>query len=341
MYRLLTLSLLLLSSIPARAEFRAAVAKVDITPATPQWLLGYGARQSTGVLDRLYHRILVLDDGRTQFVLVASDLCLVSPSEYDRVAAMVKQRFALDPVQLWWSFTHTHSAPEVGPAGLPAVFLGDRYRHEFDAAYTALVEQKLLEGIGQARAALRPARLGVGRGVSYANINRRARDVDGQTFLGLNPEGPADRRVSVLRFDGLDGAPLAVVANYPIHGTVLGGANLEISGDAPGVVAQYVEQKLGATTLFVNGAAGDLAPIYSVYPNARSGHLGQFRVLLGDRILEAARRVAPAEADPALEAGALTVETPRKDGIGWTPDLAAYLRQPETGPPLVRIPVRT
>jgi uncharacterized glyoxalase superfamily protein PhnB len=55
-----------LFALAARAEFRAAAVKVDITPKTPQWLMGYGARQSTGVHDPIFHRIAALDDGSTQ-----------------------------------------------------------------------------------------------------------------------------------------------------------------------------------------------------------------------------------------------------------------------------------
>jgi neutral ceramidase len=44
--------------------FRASVVKVDITPTSSKWLAGYPARQSTGVHDRLFHRIVALDDGR-------------------------------------------------------------------------------------------------------------------------------------------------------------------------------------------------------------------------------------------------------------------------------------
>ena len=43
--------------------FRAAVVKVDISPNSPKQLLGYGARLSTGIHDRIYHRIIALDDG--------------------------------------------------------------------------------------------------------------------------------------------------------------------------------------------------------------------------------------------------------------------------------------
>lgn len=31
------------------AQFRASVVKIDINPNKPQWLLGYGPRQPTGV----------------------------------------------------------------------------------------------------------------------------------------------------------------------------------------------------------------------------------------------------------------------------------------------------
>lgn len=44
-------------------------------------------------------------------------------------------------------------------------------------------------------------------------------------------------------------------------------------------MASYVEEVLWTTALYVNGAAGNMAPIYSVYPNAKSGHLSEFRVL--------------------------------------------------------------
>lgn len=147
------LYLIFLISLPSvsMAGFRASVVKVDITPTDSQYLLGYGPRKSNGVHDKIYHRIVMMDDGVTQFVIVSSDLALVSPSEYDKVAARLQKEQKISPVNLWWTFTHTHSAPEVGPPGLPSVFLGDRYKHDFDKVYTDLVEQKLIDGIAEAR----------------------------------------------------------------------------------------------------------------------------------------------------------------------------------------------
>src|SRR5215471_12775873 len=66
--------------------FRASVVKIDITPDKPQWLLGYDPRQSTGTHDRIFHRIVAMDDGKTQFFLISTDICLYSPSVYDEIS---------------------------------------------------------------------------------------------------------------------------------------------------------------------------------------------------------------------------------------------------------------
>ena len=79
--------LLTLTGSGAWAAFRASAVEVDITPDSPQWLMGYAARQSTGVHDKIFHRIVAFDDGRTRFYIVSSDLCLFSPGVYDEVAA--------------------------------------------------------------------------------------------------------------------------------------------------------------------------------------------------------------------------------------------------------------
>jgi hypothetical protein len=192
----------------------------------------------------------------------------------------------------------------------------------------------------KAREQLSPARLGVGWGFAQANINRRARDIDGTTSLGLNPDGPVDRRIGLLRIEKDDGTLMALIANYPIHGTVMGGENLLISGDAPGIVASYVEEKIGAPLLFINGAAGNIAPIYSVYPDPESGHLGEFRVLLGDKILEANRKITTTTKEVKLNTGAITVETPRKTGLAWPAHFGNYTRTTSTGVNLVRLPIR-
>lgn len=321
---------------------RAAVVKLDVTPETPQWLQGYGPRQSDGVHDRLYHRIAALDDGTSQFFLISTDICSVSPGFCHGVMAELQEKEGIAPEQVWWSTTHTHSAPVTGPPGLVAIMLPERYQKGQviqNPEFTARVKQTLLRGIRQAKASLKPARLGIGVGTAQANVNRRQEDAEGHISLGVNPDRPVDRMLGVLRLECPDGRLLALIANYAMHGTALGPANTKISGDAPGVVAEYVEQQLGAPMLYINGAAGNIAPVYSVKPNFKEAHITEFKHLLGDRVIATNETIESTTGEVTLNAGRLFVKTPRKDGFGWVPELDRFEEATSSGDPLVKLPV--
>ena len=111
-------------AVAQAGNFRAAAVKVDITPTDKQWLMGYAARQSTGIHDHIHHRIVAMDDGATQFFLVSSELCVFSPAVYDEVAADLKQQLGIAPENFWWTVTHTHSAPEMGAPDVYNILLG-------------------------------------------------------------------------------------------------------------------------------------------------------------------------------------------------------------------------
>ncbi|WP_339922763.1 neutral/alkaline non-lysosomal ceramidase N-terminal domain-containing protein [uncultured Cyclobacterium sp.] len=322
-------------------DFRAAVVTENITPKVPKQLLGYGARLSEGILDSIYHQILILEDGESTFALVSTDICVLSPATYDQVAKLVEKKFGIARSNFWWSVTHTHSAPEVGAPGLPEAFMGERYTHPIDSNYTDLVTAKLLAGIERGIKELAPASLGVGWGHSSANINRRAKDIDDKAFLGMDPDGPVDRKIGVLKIVHKEDHRLMVtVANYAIHGTVLGGQNLLISGDVQGVVSKYVEEKSGAPMLFINGAAGNIAPIYSVYPNATAGRMNQFRRLLGDKILKANDDILKYEDQVSFSASEMEFLTPMKEGLKWPEALNDYIVDEKRAAKTIKLPVR-
>ena len=321
-------------------QFRASAAKVDITPSSSKWLAGYPPRQSTGFHDRIFHRVVAMDDGVTQFFLASSDLCLIAPSVYDEFAAQLKKETGIDTVQVWWTVTHTHSAPEVGPHAMAKLMMPERYAHPPDIEYTAAVQKALIDAIKEARTKLAPARLASGTGFSAANINRRARDPQGVISLGLNPDGPVDRQIGLIRLEKPDGSLISLIANYSMHATALGPQNKLISGDALGTVSAYLEEKLGAPVLLINGAAGDLAPIYTVQPDFRAAHITEFNVLLGDRILAANNSIRAAGAGVHLRPLERIVETPRRPGFGWSPEIGDYLKATEGEAGIIRMPVR-
>ena len=327
---------------PKAGQFRAACVKVDITPETPQWLQGYGPRQSTGVHDRIYHRIAALDDGTTTFYLVSTDICTISPSFYDDFCEKLEREAGIPSGNIWWSTTHTHSAPHVGPQDMGRLFvstLGDRFSIKHDTAYWASVADKLASGIKEARSRLEPACLGIVSSTAAANVNRRQRRADGRIVLGVNPDGPADRQLGVFRLARPDGTLIGLIANYTIHGTSLGGGNRLISGDVPGFASQFVERATGVPALLINGAEGNVAPLHSVGSNIEDPRLAEYDALLGERILAANAALKETAADVTLRLGKIVVETPRKAGLGWVDALAEDSSTSADGTHQVRVPV--
>ena len=59
---------------------RVGVAVADITPESPAWLRGFGARKkpSEGVARPILAQCVVFDNGQTRVALMALDLCAAS-----------------------------------------------------------------------------------------------------------------------------------------------------------------------------------------------------------------------------------------------------------------------
>jgi len=71
--------------------------------------------------------------------------------------------------------------------------------------------------------------------------------------------------------DHLSGDPIAVYANYAVHGVVMYLAHtqdghIQITGDLPGATSNYVEDRLenNMVALWTSGAAGDQNPLFTL-----------------------------------------------------------------------------
>ena len=105
------LAALLLLPAMAKAELRAGVEQVDITPATREIMWGYGPRTNTGTLDPLYARVLLLDDGQTTIALVTLDLGRTfGAMQMDQVRTRVREAGIEHVI---FTASHTHSGPAV------------------------------------------------------------------------------------------------------------------------------------------------------------------------------------------------------------------------------------
>jgi hypothetical protein len=239
-----TISLSLAPAVPAQpsgeagAAMRAGAARIDHTPRGPELPGNF-----TGVLDPIFVRTLVLDNGSTRAALVAVDAGAIPSDLYDKVSARAAAELEIPASQLLISASHTHSVP---------------FRLD------ARGEETIVRGLRDSIARLQPARVAWGTGVSYINVNRDRIDPKTQRWWeGPNYDGPSDKTVAVVRVETPGGAPIAVYYNYAVHGVITGTLDL-ISGDIPGAASRYVEESLGggAVALFASGAAGDQNPIY-------------------------------------------------------------------------------
>lgn len=285
---MLTILVTLLTAAVAPG-LRVGAARVDITPAADAALpmSGYAGRTQgfTAIHDPLSARAIVIDDGHGPAAIVTAEVIGFSHKLRDRIAARIETETGIPPARLLLAAVHTHGAPAIGTYG---------EQSPKQAEYIASLETKIVDAVRQAKAALEPARAGFGTGRANVNVNRVARMGYGGWWLGVNPDGVSDKTVAVVRFDNAAGEPIAVFANYGVHGTVMGQDNLKITGDLPGAAAQFVEREMGGKVVaaWTSGAAGDQNAIYG--PGNNFEQLDAAGRVLGDEIVRVARQIRTA-----------------------------------------------
>jgi len=227
--------------LPARAAeqgtLQAGAAKVDITPAANAALplSGYASRKEgfKGIHDHIFTRAIVLSDGARTAAIVSWELIGVPDAIWEVTSQRIAKETGIPAEYLVLAAVHDHAAP--APFGM---YGNDSPK---SAAYTKQVEDATVEAIRKAKENLQPARIGMGTGRAYVNINRREYSAEDGWWLGYNDAGPSDKTVTVIRFDALSGKPIALLINYAVHAVVMGDENYQISGDLAGATSRYVE----------------------------------------------------------------------------------------------------
>ena len=246
----------------AAPPYRVGVAAVDITPGEPIYMSGYANRThaSEGVVSRLKAKCLVIEDRKgVQAAIVTTDLIGLPRSISDPVAARVQKAYGIQRANLLLNSSHTHTGPLVGD-NLHVMFdLSPQDQAAVDR-YAGKLSEDLVAVVGSAIQNLAPAELRFGHGQAHFAINRRQGTPNG-VKIGLNPEGPTDPDVPVLKVSDPDGRLRAVLFGYSCHNTTLTGDYYKITGDYAGFAQADIEKSNpGATAMFIQLCAGDQNP---------------------------------------------------------------------------------
>jgi hypothetical protein len=278
-----------------QAALKGGCAKVNITPPLGIELIGSKGEPSDDIIDELYAKALVLNDGNTTIAIVSADL-LYTPLEEvaNPVRRIIKEETGICEQNVLICATHTHSGPEVftrsklGPdKEIPA--------SNIDQCYLKTLIRKIADPVLIAYKKMQEVKIGVAKGqLPEIVYNRRPKTPDGSvrmtftlppeviatqkvqecpddsikvTFAYTHEEtqldfGPIDPDVCVLRVEDVNGGIVGSLVNFGCHPVcIYPYLSTAISADYPACATQVVEQVEGGICLFTLGLAGNTVPV--------------------------------------------------------------------------------
>lgn len=280
----------------------AGTAKREITVCEP----------GIEVNDPLYARALVLDDGKSKIAIISMDAIAIGTLRdigndfLGKLRILIENELDIPVTNVLVNATHTHTTD-------PMLCPPDEQLERTFAAVCA--------------AARNMVRVKFGAGSGYEDrimVNRDLRMKDGTywTIRQANPcppdadvaeLGPVDPEIGILRFDRLDGSPLAVVYNFACH-PMIGVSGNRVTANFPGFASKMIEETLGyeVMALFLQGACGNITEVLYKDVN-RPRNSEPVGIMLGQSVLNAVKKIHTGDA--ALSVISENIALPRRTDI--------------------------
>ncbi|WP_373330799.1 neutral/alkaline non-lysosomal ceramidase N-terminal domain-containing protein [Salmonirosea aquatica] len=235
------------SADTATQPLQAGWAKVNITPAQPGPMAGYGNRRGkpyTSVHDSVYVRALAFDNGATRAVLVVADLLIVPPT----VTEALKKRLSEVGIgfdQVYLGAIHSHNS--IG--GWGDTITGKLFAGNFDPVIADRIADAMIRAIRAAQRNQQPVQVGYLQVQDTVDIRNRL----------VGDQGTLDPWVRNMYLRGADGRT-ALLSSYAAHSTVLDSKNYALSRDYAGALVDSLEDGEADFAVFMAGAVGSMGP---------------------------------------------------------------------------------
>jgi hypothetical protein len=228
----------------------------------PVWMAGFqNKRPAQNVLDDLWSRAMVIDDGKTKIALVVTDLIGLGADDIIDIKEIIPSEWGFNHIFI--TSTHTHSGPDV--VGL---WGNNEYTSGVNEHYLEFVKSEVKESIHSALQNARSARV------------KFAKDLTGAKTLVTDLRDPVafDYALHVMQVtDATTDSTLGTLVSWANHPETLEDKNLSISSDFPHFVRESIERGvikgdtvlhpgIGGTCLYVNGAIGGMMTTWSDFP---------------------------------------------------------------------------
>lgn len=235
---------------------KAGFAEADITPPVGTHKIGMLRDIITdSVLDPLFARVAVFDDGATRIGIIQLDTLSVRWSQVRDIRTRLEARYGFPGSNVMVTATHNHAGPAISTVG----------EVRRDEAYIETLTRTCVDAFGVALEAKEAAAIGFGSVFEFHVAgNRRLVMRDGTVKTqarfsdpnALYVEGPIDPEVAVLAARATDGRLLGCLVNFACHPTHHGGGTA-ISAGFPGVLAGALKRRGCPVALYLNGACGN------------------------------------------------------------------------------------
>lgn len=245
----------------ARARYLGAISQQD----SRQSPYNQGFVESTGIHTRPGLKVIWITNGDQDLVLTQSDTIYSFDGLVSSVTSELERRTGRD---LDGRVVHTtnHSHNSYGPFSDQVHFYlgGDRYNEEIFQTFTT----QLVELAMEAYEARQAAAIGTGWLADWDPNDEVSHDRRGANdALVMFDDLPAggygkDPFLNVMRFDALDGTPIAMTFAIPIHGTLVGEDSPLLSAESGGAVATGLEEAFDrpVVVMQLQTAGGDASP---------------------------------------------------------------------------------
>jgi hypothetical protein len=165
------------------------------------------------------------------------------------------EQLNVDPARVIIALTHTHSGPSLSLNDT------DKPGGNVVRPYLQLVRDNLVRIVREASRSAQPATLAWTYGRCRLAKNRDQFVPELAKFVnGYDERSPADPVLLVGKIVADEGSTLGTIVNYACHPTSIGWESRVISPDYVGAMRELVEANTGGLCLFLQGAAGEMAP---------------------------------------------------------------------------------